>query len=166
MASKQGFGSARVKEQQARRVLDSAARQRRARKALESLEQDNSHDDPHADLVMSKKARSLFQEDSPEKQRPKRKVRTAEYYKQRFRKNLDQLLDEETSYLEDTEEDSQQEQVGYLAAQVPPSSKACKSLCAVCGFPSNYSCTVCGTRYCAIRCLETHQDTRCLKWTA
>ena len=39
MASKQGFGSARVKEQQARRVLDSAARQRRARKALESLEQ-------------------------------------------------------------------------------------------------------------------------------
>ena len=35
-----------------------------------------------------------------------------------LRKNLDQLLDEETSYLEDTEEDSQQEQVGYLAAQV------------------------------------------------
>ena len=35
-----------------------------------------------------------------------------------FRKNLDQLLDEETSYLEDTEEDSQLEQVGYLAAQV------------------------------------------------
>ena len=61
MASKQGGQSARIKEQQARRVLDSAARQRRARKALESLEQDNNHDDPHADLVMSKKALSLFQ---------------------------------------------------------------------------------------------------------
>ena len=42
-------GSARVKEQ--RRVMDQASRQRRARKKLESLEQDNFHDDPHADLV-------------------------------------------------------------------------------------------------------------------
>ena len=33
--------SARVKEQNARRVLDTAARERRARKALETLEQDN-----------------------------------------------------------------------------------------------------------------------------
>ena len=53
--------SSRIKEQDARRVLDSAARQRRARKALESLEKDNNHEDPHADLVMSKKALSLFQ---------------------------------------------------------------------------------------------------------
>ena len=44
-----------------RRVLDEATRQRRARKALESLEADNFHDDPHADLVMSKKALNLFQ---------------------------------------------------------------------------------------------------------
>jgi len=165
MSGKQGAGSARVKEQQARRVLDSVARQRRARKALESLEQDNSHDDPHADLVMSKKALSLFQEESPEKARPKRKVRTAEYYKQRFRKNLDQLLDEETNYTEETEE-SEEEQIGYLAAQVPPSSKPERCLCAVCGFPSSYTCITCGTRYCCIRCLETHQDTRCLKYTA
>ena len=33
------------------RVMDQASRQRRARKKLESLEQDNFHDDPHADLV-------------------------------------------------------------------------------------------------------------------
>jgi len=52
--------SSRVKEQ--RRVMDEASRQRRARKKLESLEQDNFHDDPHADLVMSKKALSLFQD--------------------------------------------------------------------------------------------------------
>ena len=37
MATKSA-SSARLKEQQSRRVLDSAARQRRARKALESLE--------------------------------------------------------------------------------------------------------------------------------
>ena len=48
--------------------MDQASRQRRARKKLESLEQDNFHDDPHADLVMSKKALSLFQDDgTPEK---------------------------------------------------------------------------------------------------
>ena len=35
--------------------MDATTRERRARKALESLEQDNFHDDPHADLVMSKK---------------------------------------------------------------------------------------------------------------
>lgn len=40
----------------ARRVLDTASRQRRLRKALDALEQDNFQDDPHAGLKMSKKA--------------------------------------------------------------------------------------------------------------
>ena len=76
---------------------------------MESLEADNFHDDPHADLVMSKKALNLFQEvqHSPEKssttsstsasqlggitnsssgtayKSSKRRLKTAEYYKQR-----------------------------------------------------------------------------------
>merc|ERR1719290_173256 len=125
------MGSARIKEQQARRVLDSVARQRRARKALESLEQDNSHDDPHADLVMSKKALSLFQDESGQR-RTKRKARTTEYYKQRFRKNLAQLLEEEAGELDGS--------VAYLAAQLPDSRLPPRRLCAVCGFPSLYSC--------------------------
>lgn len=33
-----------------KRVLDDATRNRRLRKALEALEVDNYHDDPHADL--------------------------------------------------------------------------------------------------------------------
>lgn len=32
------------------RILDTAARYRRQKKALEALEQDNFHDEPHADL--------------------------------------------------------------------------------------------------------------------
>ena len=36
--------------------MDEASRQRRLRKALEALEQDNFQADPHADLKMSKKA--------------------------------------------------------------------------------------------------------------
>ena len=46
-----GLGQRACKEQ--RRILDDATRMRRARKALESLESDNFHDDPHADLVTS-----------------------------------------------------------------------------------------------------------------
>lgn len=42
--------SGRIKDANQRRVLDEATRRRRARKALEALEQDNYHDDPHADL--------------------------------------------------------------------------------------------------------------------
>ena len=70
-----------------RKVMDEATRRRRARKALESLEQDNFHDDPHADLVMSKKALNLFQDHPAPSSQPKttnkRKSRTTEYYKQR-----------------------------------------------------------------------------------
>ena len=41
--------------------MDQASRQRRARKKLESLEQDNFHDDPHADLVRIKKKKLVHQ---------------------------------------------------------------------------------------------------------
>lgn len=42
--------SGRIKDANQKRILDEATRRRRARKALEALEQDNFHDDPHADL--------------------------------------------------------------------------------------------------------------------
>lgn len=47
--------SGRLKDANQKRILDVAARRRRARKALEALEQDNFHDDPHADLGMCNK---------------------------------------------------------------------------------------------------------------
>ncbi len=49
-----GLGQRACKEQ--RRILDDATRMRRARKALENLESDNFHDDPHADLVINSAA--------------------------------------------------------------------------------------------------------------
>jgi hypothetical protein len=42
--------------QQKNRILDHAARNRRTRQQLAQLERDNFHDDPHANLVMHKKA--------------------------------------------------------------------------------------------------------------
>jgi len=181
-----GSKSQRIASQ--RKVLDEASRRRRARKALESLEADNFHDDPHADLVMSKKALNLFQEvqHSPEKssatsgssgsqigglsnsssgstsKSSKRRLKTAEYYKQRFRKNFLQLLEEDAIQ----NEKSADKCVNYISAQAPPSKKPQRHFCAVCGFPSNYCCTVCGARFCSLMCQETHQETRCLKYTA
>ena len=118
-------GSARIKDIASRRILDDASRQRRARKALERLECDNNQDDPHADLVMSKKALSLFQDEggdnNVQERRTKRKAKTLEYYKQRFRKNFSQLLEEEVSAVmtDGEEEDGESGPVpGYLTAQV------------------------------------------------
>lgn len=152
--------SHRIKEAEKKRVLDEAARRRRARKALEALEQDNFHDDPHADLTMSKKV-PKFQDSSETgggRTRKARKVRAADYYKNKYRKTFSQLVEEDKMTRPDAE--------SYCGIQAPPSKFPDRHFCAVCGFPSPYTCTSCGTRYCSIRCLGTHQDTRCLKWTA
>lgn len=183
-----GSKSQRIASQ--RKILDEASRRRRARKALESLEADNFHEDPHADLVMSKKALNLFQEVQHASDHSiasssnvtgsnsqssgtatsatniskttKRRLKTAEYYKQRFRKNFVQLLEEDATQTEKGENKG----VNYISAQVPPSRRPQRHFCAVCGFPSNYCCTVCGARFCSLMCQETHQETRCLKYTA
>lgn len=149
--------SGRIKDIDKKRVLDDASRKRRARKALEALEQDNFHDDPHADLVMSKKV-PKFQDNLDQSKNRKIKRRTADYMKAKYRKNFMQLLEEDKQI--------QADEPNYCSAQVGSSIKPERHYCAVCGFPSTYTCTSCGTRYCCVRCLGTHQDTRCLKWTA
>ena len=32
--------------------------------------------------------------------------------------------------------------------------------CSVCGFPSNYTCTITGMRFCSRPCLAIHEETR------
>lgn len=152
--------SGRIREADKKRVLDEASRKRRARKALEALEQDNYHEDPHADLVMSKKI-PKFQDNtdtSTSTRKKSKRSKGADYYRAKYRKNFGQLL----------EEDRMQRPDGpnYFTAAAGPSKFPERHFCAVCGFPSCYTCTACGTRYCCVRCLGTHQDTRCLKWTA
>ncbi|XP_039569043.1 zinc finger HIT domain-containing protein 1, partial [Passer montanus] len=48
----------------------------------------------------------------------------------------------------------------YVSAGAAPSRLPQRHFCAVCGFPSGYTCVTCGARYCCTRCLGTHQDTR------
>lgn len=154
--------SIRVKDADKKRVLDDASRMRRVRKALNALEQDNFHEDPHADLVMSKKVPKFDETLTDQTNGRVRKVKrkNGDFIRAKYRKNLLQLLEDDRIAYEQTNEPC------YSAAQSPESKIPERHFCAVCGFPSNYTCTVCGTRYCCIRCLSTHQDTRCLKWTA
>ena len=76
----------------------------------------------------------------------------------RFRKNFGVLLEEEQCL--------NPEGPNYLTIQAPASKLPERHLCAVCGFPAPYTCIPCGSRYCSIKCLSTHEDTRCLKYTA
>lgn len=159
MASRE---SNRVKDADKKRVLDDASRKRRVRKALNALEQDNFHEDPHADLVMSKKV-PKFDEKLTEQTngRPRKmKRKNGDFIKAKYRKNFLQLLEDDRVAFDETNEPC------YSSVVAPESKLPERHFCAVCGFPSNYTCTVCGTRYCCIRCLGIHQDTRCLKWTA
>lgn len=150
--------SGRIKDADRKRVIDDITRKRRARKALEALEQDNYHEDPHADLVMSKKIPKFDNSLDNSRSRKGRKSRGADYYRVKYRKTFQQLL----------EEDRQQNPDGpsYATAQVPPSNFPERNFCAVCGFPSSYTCTSCGTRFCCLKCQSTHQDTRCLKFVS
>ncbi|OXA62213.1 zinc finger HIT domain-containing protein 1 [Folsomia candida] len=142
------------------RVLDAAARYRRQKKALEALEQDNFHDEPHADLVMSKRA-PKFQETLESKAGTglkKKKKRDSEYYKIKYRKPLNLLVEEEQL--------ANPEGPNYSSCAAPPSKFPSRSFCNVCGFEASYNCVSCGSKFCSIKCSQTHQETRCLKWTA
>lgn len=143
-----------------RRIVDETSRKRRLRKIIELLESDNYHDDPHADLVMSKKIPKF--DDNLEQQqrttRTKKKERTPDYYQNKFRKNFQQLVEE------DRVEAKENKRLTYMDIQCEESDMPPRHFCAVCGFLGQYSCLSCGMRYCSIRCMDTHIDTRCLKW--
>lgn len=150
--------SHRIKDAEKKRILDDTARKRRLRKAIEALEQDNFHDDPHADLVMSKKVPKFQDNLDLSRSRKSKKSKNPEYFKAKYRKSFIQLIEEDRMNRPDPP--------NYCSAQVDASKYPERHFCAVCGFFSTYTCTSCGTRYCSVKCLRTHFDTRCLKWTA
>merc|ERR1719239_180197 len=106
---------------------------------------------------MSKKA-PKFEEviDTGSGSGTKRKKKTKIDFKLRYRKNFATLLEEEHMMNRDGP--------SYTSSCAPPSKFPDRHFCAICGFPSSYTCVQCGARYCTVRCLGTHQDTRCLKW--
>ncbi len=161
---------------QPKRILDDATRQRRQRKALESLERDNHLDEPQNEMKLSRNL-PKFEEDlngSPSlmsggsTMKKKRRGKSGVGAKLRMRKTLQILLEEEHMLITSGNNSSGEEVAdkgSYFQAQMPPSLLPARRFCAVCGFQGPYTCVQCGVRYCSVKCEETHKDTRCLKWT-
>jgi zinc finger HIT domain-containing protein 1 len=170
------------------RILDASTRARRTQKFLDSLEQDNFHDDPtepsssfNSTLTQEQIAKNLnntsafgysrhskglvLESDEPTTPNSSNKRRKIQFkydvFKTRFRKNLQTLLDEE---LGPNGEKSPYKK-NYFTITAKPSKYPSLKLCSVCGFSSQYTCQICGTLYCSLKCLDIHKDTRCLKFT-
>ncbi|THD24149.1 Zinc finger HIT domain-containing protein 1 [Fasciola hepatica] len=143
-----------------RRVLDAAAKERRQRKALELLEQDNHIEEPHSDIKSTKKPRFDDDED-PSNILKRKKKRRLTSTRSKTRKTLEILLDEEYQLTKGGTTGP-----CYFTAAAPPSRLPVRKFCNVCGFKGLYSCVVCSIPYCSRKCYEIHSDTRCMKWVA
>ncbi|XP_015785127.1 zinc finger HIT domain-containing protein 1 [Tetranychus urticae] len=171
--SKRGSGAHISQYRSQYRVLDDAARSRRHRQMLDKLEKDNFHEDPHANLVMHKKAPKFEDQaiklgSSNVNSGPGRRPGSHSHHYHKSRQvTIASLL----------EEDSKMPPPSYTTAVAPAPGKVTvndkvifivtkRHFCCVCGFNANYTCVACGMRYCCVTCLQTHRDTRCLKWTA
>ncbi|XP_017777546.1 PREDICTED: zinc finger HIT domain-containing protein 1 [Nicrophorus vespilloides] len=151
-------GSTRLRENERQRIIDDSTRRRRLRKFLENLEADNFHEDPHADLVMSKKV-PKFDDNLESRTRSKKRERNSEYYQIKYRKSFQQMIEDDRKEADDNN------RMSYMDLSAPQSDFPPYYTCAVCGYHSNYICISCGVRVCQTRCFDTHFETRCLKWT-
>ena len=168
------------------RTLDTTARARRTQKFLDSLEQDNFHDDPSdpsssfdptltqeqiaktlsstSAFGYSRHSKGLILESDEPSQNTSNKRRKIQFkhdvFKTRFRKNLQTLLDEELG----VNGEKSPERRNYYTIVAQPSKYPSMKFCSVCGLTSMYICQLCGSLYCSLKCLEIHKDTRCLKF--
>ena len=161
MTDKKGSNkaSSRLKDINQKRVLDAATRAKRQRRQLEALEKDNFHDDPHQQLNIYVAKAKLPSFDDNIEVKKKRKAKLGDIFKQKAKRSFPSLLEEAQS-------ESQEGTPNYFSAVVKKSKLPDRHFCSVCGYFSNYTCVTCGMRYCCVKCLKTHQETRCLKWTA
>lgn len=137
------------------RVMDEIARKRRLKHELEQLERDNYHEDPHANLTLSKKVPKF--EDGP---------KGSEKFPERRRSNL-RLRSINFAQLVD--EDSKRPPPNYTTAVAPSPDQFYlpqRHFCGVCGYHGKYTCITCGSRFCSINCQSAHKETRCMKWIA
>ncbi|CAI5674498.1 unnamed protein product [Oreochromis niloticus] len=161
------YPTARVEAGQ-RRVLDEATRQRRLTRQLEALEKDNFQDDPLSSLPQVLLPAYL----------PSVSLKNQQKVLQRgiWSNSGFIILPNDTLVFKLEElrplQAEFQEELHHTAgggelpvSGSPPFSLTAHHFCCVCGFPSHYTCTTCGGRYCSTKCLCTHRETRCLKWT-
>lgn len=154
-ANKQASRSATSTPRLQYRVMDEIARKRRLKHELDQLERDNYHEDPHANLTLSKKVPKF--EDGP---------KVNEKYTDRRRSNLRLKT---LSFAQLVDDDSKRQPPNYSSASAPSPEKfnlPRRHFCSVCGFTGKYTCITCGSRFCSIYCQSVHKETRCMKWIA
>jgi len=88
----------------------------------------------------------------------KKKKKRKKSFRRVRKYNFDRVVEEE-------EERNKDKEFTYFSVQAEPSLFPPRHFCSVCGFFSNYTCTKCGSRFCCVRCKNTHEESRCLKFT-
>jgi len=154
-------GSTRIKDINRRQVVDAETRRKRQKRQLASLDRDNFQDDPHhaMNLYVAKAKLPSFT-DNVDGSKKKRKVKLGDIFKHKAKRSFAALLEELQVENKDNSIPT------YHTSVARPSKLPERHFCSVCGYLSKYVCVTCGMRYCSLECLKTHQDTRCMKWTA
>ncbi|KAL1930745.1 hypothetical protein VTP01DRAFT_10907 [Rhizomucor pusillus] len=135
---------------------DPETHQKHLKRQLESLERDNHQSLNDVEELIGIALLAQQEEEAPTS-RKRHKTGKASIYSSKT--NLNVLI--ENARLDLLPPDTP----SYLTAAAAPSKYPPRHFCSVCGFPSDYKCLRCGMKYCSVRCLGTHQETRCLKWT-
>ena len=152
-------GSSRLRDVKKLHVVDQETRDKRQKRQLAALEKDNFQDDPHHQMNLYVAKAKLPSFGNSVETKKKRKARLGDIFKHKAKRSFQALIEELNTEVKDN-------QPSYLKAVVRSSQFPGRKFCSVCGFISYYTCITCGVRYCSVSCLKTHQDTRCMKWTA
>lgn len=152
-------GSSRLRDVKKLHIVDQETRDKRQKRQLAALEKDNFQDDPHYQMNLYVAKAKLPSFDNIVETKKKRKARPGDIFKHKAKRSFQALIEELNTEVKDN-------QPSYLKAVARPSQFPGRKFCSVCGFISDYTCISCGIRYCSVSCLKTHQDTRCMKWTA
>ncbi|GBB92149.1 hypothetical protein RclHR1_19700007 [Rhizophagus clarus] len=140
--------------------IDEATRRKNIEIHLNELEKDNYQEIPELEIVtgtISKPRRVSDLADTSQHRKSKRTK--SQHIKSISKRSFKALLDE--SRIAEKPLDIPT----YLTAAAKPSRYPPRKFCSVCGFISAYACKKCGMKYCSLKCKETHEETRCMKYT-
>ncbi|KJH51658.1 HIT zinc finger [Dictyocaulus viviparus] len=163
--------SARFAAKEAARVLDGAERSSLTNHKLAKLEQDNAHEDPHANIVWRKDLPNFEDEmiGGPKKKGSRKRScatpgqgqpkRRRKFRARRFRNFISALDEADQKY-----RNNNRIYRAFFKATAPAPKIRGRKFCAPCGDWGIYTCTRCGTPYCSITCRDIHMDTKCERW--
>ncbi|RHZ68228.1 hypothetical protein Glove_296g63 [Diversispora epigaea] len=142
-------------------VLDQTTRNKNIQHHLNELERDNYAEVPELEIVSGTmtKPRRTVEVDTSQNRKTKARSKKELLRQLSVKRNLNALLEE--SKIDQFPPNIPT----YLTVAAGKSRFPPRKFCSVCGFLANYSCKTCGMKYCSVKCLETHEETRCMKYT-